>query len=469
MHHIRPVIPFSLVVLIVGLAGCSLGPFSTGELRFLQHGNVVRTEGMVGPRTVSRSELGPVAFMPLLGSFNPLTAIDFSGVNVSLAPIDNQGLPGRQVEAHLFVDDLSATNDFLRFVGAASPVQPWDERAGVAHRGQTMVVPFPPHPGWSLNQRWSVGPPFLPVWFWGAAQPAESALTADGHPSIKAVRFYRAGLCSTEVAFTQANQRGVFDEISNQLFGQFAANESLDRGSAVRAYSRVTALLDDDIDAFGPQGGFLLFFWFRASAAGGLQSVNFAANYDYAFTLVDGRVALVPKRNDLLVQPQQRFLSFANALEITLPKAVAETFERQQQAPPRAEAGQTETAQLCGGPDPTRLGRELFKAAAMDGGQKLGYSAADQQRLGAAISQPHHWRCDGDRARFILRAKRINIYGDAIELVWFDEVNLDDPMYALYAASVSQQQPQALCSRPRTIVGGTGPRFRNRPLVTVAR
>jgi hypothetical protein len=53
--------------------------------------------------------------------------------------------------------------------------------------------------------------------------------------------------------------------------------------------------------------------------------------------------------------------------------------------------------------------------------------------------------------------------------VWFDEVNLDDPMYALYAATVSQQKPKSLCSRPRTIVGGTGLPFHNRPLVTVAR
>lgn len=457
----------------LGCPGCPPTSFSTGELRFLQRGNVVRTESMAGPRTVSFSELGPVPLMPLLDVINPLSSIDLSGVNVSLEPVNNQGLPGPQIEAHLFVDDLNNTNDYLRFVAAASPVQQWDARAAVNHRGFSLAVPFPPNPGWNRSQRFPVGPPMLPVWFWGPHEPAESALNADGLASVKSVRFYRPGLCSTEIAFTQADNRGIFDQVSDTLFQRFAARELFDRGSPVRAYSRASVLLDDGVDAFGPNGGFLLFFWYRAAVAGGLQTINFAANYEYAFTLVDGRLRVIPKRNDLLVQPQQNFTDFRDALETTLPQAIAESFDEQQRAPQPARPGAVETAMECNPQDPasTRLGRELFKTAAIEGGARLGLTPSERDMLGAAIENPNNWHCGSDnRARFILRAKRINVYGDAIELVWFDKAEVSDPMFALYAAAVSQGQAASLCSRPRTIVGeGRQLPFRTRPLVSVVR
>jgi hypothetical protein len=100
------------------------------------------------------------------------------------------------------------------------------------------------------------------------------------------------------------------------------------------------------------------------------------------------------------------------------------------------------------------------------------------------------WSCTGVSASsggfltFVARAKRINVYGDAVELVWFDEPVPTDFMYAIYAVLVGAQvqgfpgvpRPSALCSRPLPAVGRNillppgviEPSFTNRDIVTVA-
>jgi hypothetical protein len=180
---------------------------------------------------------------------------------------------------------------------------------------------------------------------------------------------------------------------------------------------------------------------------------------------------LIPTRNDLLVQPQQSFKDFRDALELDLPKGINDNFVTQQQAPPVSPPGQPDNATACDtGNDPTSVARVFFGIAAAQGGANLGYSMADQTNLNHAISQPGNWTCGADgKARFILRAKRINVYADAIELVWFDKADVNDPMYALYAASVSQQTPRSLCSRPRTVLGPRDLPFKRRFITTVGR
>jgi len=460
----------SLALASALLASCaSTGPITTGELRVLQWGNVIKVEGAAGGRTLNSIDLAPVPSMPLLGVINPISAVDMVGTNVSLAPIDSGGqLLGPQIEAHLFVDNLADTNEYLRGVGAASAVQQWDDRATIGHRGMGLAVPYPPNTTWPLGKRYQVGPPVLPLYFWPNIEPEAPGSDPEGTGSIKSVRIYKPGLCGVEVAFTQPDNQGLFDQVSDTLWQKFSSNGSL--SSPVRAYSRATTLLDEGVDIFGPRGGFFLYFWFAASAGGGFQSVNFAANYEYQFTLNDGRLVLDPTRDDLLVQPQSHFTDFRDALEKELPESIADNFRNRQQAPP---PGPGDVAPLCdAGNDRTATARSTFASGARNGGAMLGYSQGDQDALANAVSQPGNWICGSDnRARFTLRAKRINVYEDAVELVWFDKADVNDPMYALYVAAVRAggNLVSSLCARPRTLVGGTGLLVQRRPIVSVAR
>jgi len=468
--------PLRAAALCLGLGAClDACPATPGtaELRFLDNGGTVReVVGAVGARTVGPAELGPVPSLPLLG-LDALHAVDLVGQNVSLAPVNNQGLPGPQIEAHLFVADLGGLDTYLRGVGAGEPIQRWDDRTRPGSLGLDVAIPFPPNPGWNVANRYQV-PFLLPVVFWPGIEPLPPASDPDppGRGSVKSVRFYRPGLCGMEVSFADSSAPGVnnarlYDTISDTLFTKFASNDKLDRGSARRAWSRVTTLLDDGLDIFGPRGGFFLYFWFSATAARGLQDINFTANYEYQFTLVDGRGAVVPTRNDLLVQPQQSFGDFRDALEKDLPQNLGESFVDKQKKGFGTCSGDA-------GDDPVNA-VNLVAGFADAGGAKLGLSAADRTRLQNAIRQPANWSCDrrGDdgakTANFILRAKRINVYPDALELVWFDEQNPDDPMFALYAAAVTVNATGDLCARPRTIVDGSRTTYVRRPLVTVAR
>jgi hypothetical protein len=472
-------LPASIVLLVawggLGLSACGRTNPPTGELRFIDNSrNVVQVIEVVGARTVSSDALGQVPGLPLLGDITAaaVNSVDFIGQNESLAPINTAGLQGQQIEAHLFVDDLTDMVGYLRGVGAALAIQNWDARTTLGSEGLDIEIPFPPNPDWNTATRYEVDA-LLPLLFWPGTAPLDPAdfPNPPGNGSFKSVRFYRPGICGTEISFTNSSAQGVnnaqiFDTISDQLFQKFSSNSSLDGGSAVRAWSRVTTLLDDGLNISGPKGGFFLYFWFTATASGGAQDVNFAANYEYDFTLSDGRVAVTPVRNDLLVQPLSASRDFANALEADLPQTLNQTFIQ----------AQKKGFQPCGGDngaDPS-ASIALIGGLASAGGQKLGLNADDQTRLQNAISQSQNWSCDptpdgSTLANFILRAKRINIYPDTLELVRFDDQNPDDPMFALFAAGVTTGDTTSLCSRPRTILDLTQMRYVTRSITTVSR
>src|SRR6185312_13808897 len=101
----------------------------------------------------------------------------------------------------------------------------------------------------------------------------------------------------------------------------------------------------------------------------------------------------------------------------------------------------------------------------------------------------------GGQLAYILRARRINVYSDAVELVWLDGVEPANPLFGLYALFntwAGQANPTlqgqsipkgliqdllgALCNRPIPKVGPganmytknlSGPRYETRQVVTV--
>ena len=444
------------------LGGCPLLPRSSSDIQFWKNDRLVEKKIVLGPTTLSSAALGPVP-----GTSLPLDSIRVSGTNLFLNPVDNQGLPGPQREIHFFAADLAATNTQLRAIGAAAPVVMWDQLTSPANIGADLIVPWPPDKTWNTQIPYEISP-VVTGYFWGVQfLPAGPPLAPTGFGSVKSMRVYQVGLCGFSIPFTMPNKQGLFDQISDQLFQAFSGMVQ----SPILGYSRVTALLDEGTELLGtsPNGGFFLYFWYSGSAGpGGVQTVQFTANYEYSFGLNnDGVVSVSASKNDLLVEPQDHYSTFKDALSNQLPAQITSTFAQQQTYPPSGSAG---IACDAASNDPTAVARTFFAIAAAGGGKKLGVSTSDQKRLSNAISNPIDWSCDQGIAHFHLRAKRINVYSDAIELVWFDNPNVDDPMVALYAASVYKESEAQLCSRPRAMVGA-GPRFApvQRPIVTVSR
>jgi hypothetical protein len=450
------------------LAGCPPGgvKIASLELRFLRNQQPVNDQTTVVSEALPSSVLQPVPTVDLRSGIGA----DLFGQNLSLAPVDTNGLPGAQMEAHLFVADLVDANNYFRSMGAAQAVETWDQRANPSSLGGDVAMAYPPNAGWDLTARYEVY--FLnPGFFWPIQSPGLPASMPSGNGSVKSARIYKPGLCSVEVPFfstscgSKPSPCGLFDQVSDTFYSTFASSGSIDKGSANRGYSRVTTLLDQGANATaGPYGGFYLYFWFTATGGDGYQDINFAANYEYDFTLDDGRIAVLPVKHDLLVEPQSAYSSFKDALENQLPQGLRSAIVTQQEVQLGA----------CNSDGTTTTAQNVLGLGAAVGGAKLGFtSTADQNSLQAAAKAPDNWTCINGNAFFILRAKRINVYPDAIELVWFDGANPSDPMYALYAAAVAKggNSVSQLCARPRMNLGnpGGGLTVGQRPIVTVAR
>lgn len=476
----------TLTVMLFACApdGCPGAPSS--DLRFLDTNlNVINQQSTAGARTYTAFDLSPVPTTAL-----PIN-VDMRG-SASVQPVDNQGLRGPQVEAHLFAVDLAGDapdglNEFLRADAAAegSPPSTWDGRTNGSTNPMDFVVPFPPFTWWNVQTR-TPPIPIVTSTFWPIIppKPAPPASDPTGTASVKSARIYIPGLCSLEFPFTTGNNDGLFDTIADQLFLQFKqkikdlANQSIITTATGfgNVYTRVTTLLDRGIGVTAggtPKGGFFLYFWLEAGVFHAIRletiSVNFAGNYEFEMGLDDGRIAVTATRNGgpnvgLIVSPQSTFKDFDDAMMITFPDELHKIAITKQHV---------DLVKFCGGGnDPTLVARTIVAANASDGAQILGLSVGDQKRVGDAVRLPQNWECDGNgRAVFIARAKRVNIYPDAVELAWFDKEDPDDPMFGLYSylvwarQNVSGPDPvKQLCAHAPTFAFGW-----NRPYVTVKR
>jgi hypothetical protein len=432
---------------------------------------VLNSQSTAGATTYEANELAPVPTTPL-----PLF-VDLRAMQASVQPIDNQGLAGAQVEAHLFARDLDGSlNPALRGAQAAQSGSVWDAITNPSANPPAVVMPFPPTPSWDTGSRHEVL--LLPIHFWPNTIPGAPASDPEppGRGSVKSARIYVPGVCSTELAFTTNNNDGLFDRVADELFKNFRDNVNkkkkvLIANGFANVYTRVTTLLDRGL-AFGgtPRGGFFLYFWLQAGLFHPVVlqevSVHFAANYEYELVLDDGRLAVVPTRNDLIVAPQSEFTDFRDALELQLPQKLHEAAAEQQHA---------DVLKPCINGSPS-VSAAFTAGQARNGALLLGLPEADADRVKTAVENPSNWECDGsNRALFITRAKRVNIYPDRVELVWFDREDPDDPMFGLYCFLVyaKSQNPSGpdptkrLCSRsPRFVFPGT---ILNDPFVTVSR
>jgi hypothetical protein len=451
----------------LGLGGGCGNP--AAELRFISNNNVLLAKSTIAAATFSSVDLAPM----------PTTSLphfaDFYVPNESLAPVNNAGLPGRQVEAHLYAADLEATNGTLRQVAAGDQFS-WDAATNLSVLPLDVAMLYPPNPSFNTQNRYSIFA--VPAYFWQNAPPASPADAPTGSGSIKSARIYHGGLCSSEQAYSSVNNDGMFDRLSDGLWTAFkdSIKQKAPAGTWVtgfeRNFSRITASLGQGLVPTGsPRGGFFLNLWFQAHLGVAIPPFGatpvLTANYEYEFGLDDGRLMVTPSQNELLVAPQNSYLSFKAALEQTLPQALRDVAISAQQAP--IPLG------FCNAPNDPSAGIAVLSGYAKEGAKKLGLSPADVTRVETAAKDASFYTCNGPNARFILKAKRFNPRADSIELVWFDKQDPDDPMFAFYAALIELGSNtgaplwKQLCGRDRISVGDGGSAVMAKPFVTVAR
>ena len=465
-----------------------------------------------GALTINSAGLLGVPGVPLTSSpINGLT-VDIYSSQASNAIVAGTELRGPTVEAHLYGSDLVANYDFLESIYAADDAactgglgSCWLNGTNASVLPRSAVLPYPPNPYWNTALRYAVSPLPSSAFFPASAPPATPGqfdpAPSDADPaglgSVKSARIYVPGLCSTERMFHTSDWKGVFDAVEIGIWNAFGTNNQVNAASVNYLYA--TTLLDDGLMFVGtantPRGGFLLDFWLQGQhiTANGQpgEPTNFAANYSFYFGLADGFVSITPQRNCsqgtetdcLLVEPQLFYDDFRSALEGDLPSKFEED----------SQSAQTQVIPgvACANGSVGAIPSAIANIARIAAQQYLG-AGADATTIQTTVVGGINWTCVNGQVAVVLRAKRVNVYEDRLELVWFDGEEPTNFAYGLYAAMVwINHNPgavipgtgvvppagldQLLCSRPRAHVGpgdptslGGNPPYLTRPITTVS-
>jgi hypothetical protein len=497
--------------------------------------------------------------------------------DLQLAPTTRLGEIGRsrrQIEAHLYAEDLAKVTSYLRKMYAPAygecygdpPNHPaylgcWDLGTNASELPHAVVLPFPPNDNWDDRIPYDLGllwrnyfwPNNLPPAPWASSShtynqfyPAPDTGAPTGSGSIKSVRVYVPGACSVEIPL-QPLLQGIHDQIWETIKGFIRGTGG--QGYVVREYCYVTTFMDEgldgtpwiqwqsdaarhDTDIASPSGGFFVFCSFYSSdnvpiidlgsANQAILEVDakiaIAVNYEYKFVLnSEGHIDVTSRHNDSDVElPKTDYTPMVyDAFHTQIPKAIVDALNtgtaNQKGLIQTLSKSLLSTHPIGGSADIFPIVGAIVNDAKRQAdawGLTSDTATPADKRMAAALADIGNWVTlskdgviqDPDCGGFIaywLRPKRLNLYPDALELVWFDDVEFDNPVFALYLAAtwwdshpgwvidvlgVQQPAPQglsaALCGRPTPKVGpgayppwqslsGSGPAFTTRAIARV--
>jgi hypothetical protein len=351
-------------------------------------------------------------------------------------------------------------------------------------------MPFPPPPGYLSPL---VLGPVLPYTFWAPSQPANWVGPGNapvGTGSIKDVRLFQRGMCSVETPI-----QPILDQLTSELHDTFL-HSSCSPGETTGSVTWIHAVTNlpngasngpSKLGDVGLGGGFSLNARLHVEDHGiggpifSLDPCDVTENYIYLFGLTDGLLNISSQQvnNDATDDPLcDGFLGnegFDALTETGFNTSIPTAFATAAQAAQTQDfsSGSDDYTFAC---DPTvkdpcgtpfrgtgldgepedNLGPIVeFTLAIAVGAGYLGITDVNAvNEMEAAASNPADWNCMatypfGDisgvnacapvtpqyRCLYTARAKRINVMPDAVELVWFDAVAFDDPMFAVFVAS----------------------------------
>lgn len=339
---------------------------------------------------------------------------------------------------------------------------------------------------------WGNGPIPLPVlalrdcYDYGQRKPTTGA-------SVKAVAVYQHGACGTEVALTD-----VLDHVVNAVWDGFRNSDKVDGPQS--HYRFATAVVQKGSFTDGKQGdvppgtavrgGFLFAFHFRADHASSNNEVW--GTYKYLLSLRDG--VLFIDSDDVTKFELDSSGPFGwafqdkmrDAAENALPAAIwADSLSRQLYVPPSPATCQTLTdcevasaflaatvtvakLQDAGVASPTTEQLARLRCA-------IG-SRVDCDAIGRPLDLARIWSCSPIQpvfgpaipCAFRVRAKRLLVFPDALEFIWFDGPEFDNATFGLFVAglpdsrsrlctvSLHMRGPAGLYARPFAKVGRRG-------------
>jgi hypothetical protein len=310
---------------------------------------------------------------------------------------------------------------------------------------------------------------------------------------VSAVHVYDRGYCSKDItidSIASQVQDGVWNNVWQQATPHGCAIARQYWSHYASYVSEVRSLSPDP----APSGGFV----FNASyqidpTVPGIPSFNVNFMYSYDFALAGGILSVTPavvSFNPSGYKASQTGGKLADALETTVPSTLyAQSLTGQMVDIDQASTGNNCTPRAAGdtsiSTDPTQPGYgscsqlqlELSLAlqqAAGNGtltniGSTDPYSDATRltdivNAINGSTNTYQNWSCvdsgrtgaDGNeinRCMYTLRAKRVNVYPDLLELVWFDTINDNTsalPIYAVLKTTANSTQLAQLCTQEET-------------------
>jgi hypothetical protein len=433
----------------------------------------------------------------------------------------------RQRELHIFARDPQEESFALLKTDVNADDSIWRRQTSLPIPANTppwflpsdAVMPYPPAPFFAGTTP-LVLRPVQNSDFWGVNDaavrggPGGEPLVDGTVPagSIKAIRLLRSGLCSREVPI-----QDILNQVGNGFRSSVLSTSGVCKPGSWDGsidYIDATSILEHqppqgtgggDLNPTDVHGGFFLTSKVRLHDAGGAQPLNlddcfvsFVATYP--FGLKDGRLALDPAAvatidfdhsktlcTGFFFGSSQGFVDkLQNGLTSTVPAAFAAVTEQLQSFSGPA----SDSAWACTPSSTGQLGSECkaarneFDEAIFLGAMTLGIPnpgpGGPTARLRKAAGLDQNWRCvahptpadvcrgvvagSAGRCEYVLRAKRINVNPDTVDLVWFDDDDdFDNPAYAAFVASFVKSETERdfeaykqLCERPSYgVVSGT--------------
>jgi len=302
--------------------------------------------------------------------------------------------------------------------------------------------------------------------FWGPTVAGHTGTPAstvaglaapNGKGSVKGLALYDHGICSQEVPFSDL-LGGKLDDIWTQVKASVDSEWDVDYGT--RIFQGVTSYV---AHATGTptdlHGGFVVASqFFLRTYLGSNISIDFSTQY--GLKLTNGILDAAPWVWLHVSGSDDVFNTFADKLGNQAPADVRSEARARQIAPVPATTLAVAKLQL-------QIGLALAKTP-------LNLTDADESALDALITNSANWTgfdastgaCTAGTAanpacNFIVRAKRVNVFPNTVELVFADGKETSNPTYALYAALYGSDYKQGttllsqLCTRSFQAGGGS--------------
>lgn len=459
------------------------------DLQFQQSGKILEAKTVAAGQSYGwgTGDLGTVPDIPLAvkaapggGNFNPLNLwyqTPVISTEVDLFALDPTTLAEKMTSQLPFIELATGNDQFWTLLVTTQPNNP--PAAAIPYPAPPGLAPYPPV---TVPLSTSL---FLPA----NAVPLEGdAALPTGTGSIKAARIYDHGSCST---FQPAVQ--VYQQIFSQFDSNFACGFADQGATPQRTYSHLaTRLKNTPNDPTNLADGFVFDGYYGAGVPV-FPNITVFFNQSYSFYASNGLAQVQPGtpfvsangHDSDQVYGTIKGVLINNASDTSLPLQLDSSFEKQQTIAIPGAPACTKTNGLTSYPISTALHHayqsecqgaiQTLGLAIAAGAPKLQLSQQEAQTLQKSLSAtwPYDdghgpywsdWRCvpapqpgvgPPNQCQFTIPVKRLNVYPDGVELVWFDGKELNNAAFALYVAAFGapNQKPglpppgaQQLCS-----------------------